>query len=368
MNLYGKQPARKIQGFTLVELLVVIAIIGILIALLLPAIQAAREAARRMECSNHLKQMGLGAMNHENAQKCLPTNGWGLRWVGIPERGFGRNQPGSWMYSILPFVDEKPVFNMTFGSNTPNDRANGGKAMCGTVIRIFNCPTRRSAVLYPIGEWTIEQKTPICGEVNGTDVHTTPLDMVARSDYACNSGTRYVDPSFGKIINPPQEGQGVSGFHYWGPASLADEIAINNTANQGWETVAAYDDGVCFPGSKTTIREMKGGTSHTLLFGEKTIEPDQYYSATDPGDNEQLYMGDNGDTARFSLYAPARDRNGLGNYYYTFGGAHPASFNAVFCDGSIHTIKYDVDPMVFQVLTKRQKNPGTDAKYITDFN
>src|SRR5215469_8840286 len=98
------------RGFTLIELLVVITIIGILIALLLPAINAAREAARRFSCSNNLKQMGIAVSNHLSAYKCLPTGGWGWDWIGDPNRGFGRRQPGDWAFCLLPWMEHKEMW------------------------------------------------------------------------------------------------------------------------------------------------------------------------------------------------------------------------------------------------------------------
>src|SRR4051812_24808536 len=124
VNAFGTPGERRIrQGFTLVELLVVIAIIGILVALLLPAIQAAREAARRNQCVNNLKQLSLGALNHESTFKMFPSSGLGYKWVGDPNFGHGRKQPGGWIYNTLPFIEEQAIHDMGFGIGTSSTDA-----------------------------------------------------------------------------------------------------------------------------------------------------------------------------------------------------------------------------------------------------
>ena len=115
------------RGFTLVELLVVIAIIGILVALLLPAVQAAREAGRLTQCKNNLKQVGLAVQNHMNLYKYFPTGGWGWNWTGDPERGVGKTQPGGWAYNILPFIDEIPLHDMGKGSGVKRRKCSESK-------------------------------------------------------------------------------------------------------------------------------------------------------------------------------------------------------------------------------------------------
>src|SRR5688572_12268192 len=113
----------RLRGFTLVELLVVIAIIGILVGLLLPAVQAAREAARATQCQNQLKQLSLAVINHHDTVKHFPSGGWGYTWAPDPDLGTGKKQPGGWVYSILPFIEQQALADLGTGMGTVDKRA-----------------------------------------------------------------------------------------------------------------------------------------------------------------------------------------------------------------------------------------------------
>lgn len=156
--------SRGLHGFTLVELLVVIAIIGVLVALLLPAVQAARESARRSQCVNNLKQIGVGFLNHESNHGMLPCAGWTAVYVGDPLLGTGRDQPGGWIYQILPYVEQQAVYNITNDGDKLNVTANQKQqsiVLQGTPISSFNCPSRRPAQAQPYllnNSWTPRQR------------------------------------------------------------------------------------------------------------------------------------------------------------------------------------------------------------------
>ena len=179
---------QKSTAFTLVELLVVITIIGILIALLLPAVQAAREAARQTQCRNNLKQLSLGMLAFEQANGHFPSAGWWFNWVGDPDRGTGKDQPGGWAYSILPHVEQLALYQLGADGNadawTPT-QLSGAAARLGTPLAMFNCPTRRQPLAYPCGYIGPSHS----GGKYTAGLGTNPVGAVARSDYAACSGS-----------------------------------------------------------------------------------------------------------------------------------------------------------------------------------
>lgn len=335
--------SRSKRAFTLVELLVVIAIIGILIALLLPAIQAAREAARRMQCRNNLKQMGLAWSNNTDAQKHFPYGGWGAVWVGDPDRGLGPSQPGGWIYNLLPFMDLKTVHDMgKDGSTTGNYSASkiaSIKTREATPLGIFNCPSRRQPLAYPCGTYWGVQYQQGC-------YSTT----VARSDYAASQGdTGPIEDNHWpnswseaqNFSNWPWDQSGKStGNSPWFPLMAPDP------KNPSGPQIPNYVNGVHFMNSYLRPAEVIDGLAHTYMIGEKNLSPDFYLNGADGSDDWSLYSGDQNDINRLTMNdpssAPARDRAGT-SWETNFGSPHAASFNMMMCDGSVQSIRYDID-------------------------
>ena len=316
------------HGFTLVELLVVIAIIGILIALLLPAVQAAREAARRSQCINHLKQMGLGCLNHHDTHGHFPTNGWGWDWIGLPERGFDKRQPGGWVYNILPYIEQQTVHDMArlsisfAGGASPQvtnqeyspEKKRALARMIQTPIPVHGCPSRRSHIPYP----HLEEAPRLVGNEN------RPTSVV-RTDYAINYGST------------------IGGGQY---DNVPTSLALGDDPAYAWPPWLKEDppQGIAFMRSEIAMRHVADGTSNTYLIFEKYVRPEDYKTGKDGGDNENMYCGHNNDNGRYIHVSlvPTQDRPGLRSSAH-IGSAHASAWNVVFCDGSVHSLSYSID-------------------------
>jgi prepilin-type N-terminal cleavage/methylation domain-containing protein len=306
------------RGFTLVELLVVITIIGILIALLLPAVQAAREAARRLQCQNHIKQLALGCLTHENTARQFPTGGWGYAWTGDADRGTDWQQPGGWLYNILPFIEQQPLYDLGSGMDAATKKT-AHKQRLATPVSYFYCPTRRPVATYP---WTIWHQWR----------NSDNVTVVGRNDYAANSGDNHMNADYG-----PQDG----------PASMAVVSSPRFFADYN-----ASETGVIFYGSTIKMADVTDGTSNTYLLGEKYADPDYYTTGEDNGDNEAALSGDNEDITRWTDVAPLPDTPGYAPRGI-FGSAHATGFSMAFCDGSVQQMNYTIDPTIHKYLGNR---------------
>jgi prepilin-type N-terminal cleavage/methylation domain-containing protein/prepilin-type processing-associated H-X9-DG protein len=321
-SMMTRSAARK-SGFTLVELLVVIAIIGILVALLLPAIQAAREAARRTQCSNNIRQLGLASMNYVSARQAFPP---GLQGPSGCPGGTGVSTPPftNLMVESMTYIEQDNLnrnFDKTKGTGNqlgPNTNPAGSTdTVAAQIVVNFRCPSTQ-----------LPAQNTVSGFIFGTN------------DYAGSGGTRIFAP-------------------------LADPRKLNaacKSINDGlFNWVNPRDTGV-------TIKKVTDGTSKTLMFGERMHEDpvfDQLWPAfpmnqwcgwawTDQknavGDflghtavpiNYKIPQGTTGGSTSPEVY----DRIGA------FGSYHSGGANFCFADCSVTFLRDDLDLKIFQALS-----------------
>ncbi len=400
--------SKSLRGFTLVELLVVIAIIGILISLLLPAVQAAREAARRAQCVNNLKQLALACLNHESSVKVLPTGGWTPINVGHPDAGFGLTQPGGWLFNILPYLEQSTLYKLQQGKTIGTVGVNleaAALSMVTTPLAAMYCPSRRPVQTYPQLTWlpnidpgTMGLVGSIVGNGEGMlvyDVSATTANPgsllsnvtnVARSDYAGNwfSYDEYatVEPVFYQFYID------LSGLG--GPPSGPYVAAQYITSGTNAETLKAEmldptidpkytrgnRSGIFHYLTNVSIAQISDGTSNTYLCGEKYIDANHYLDGMDYGDDWCDYNGFDPDMLRGvcdphdytnggiggggSNYQPRQDLPGYANGDI-FGSAHAGMCNMAFCDGSVHQISYGIAPVIHAELGNRADGQAIDA-------
>ncbi|MDO4575040.1 MAG: DUF1559 domain-containing protein [Planctomycetia bacterium] len=360
-----RQPAAAVMcrphpAFTLVELLVVIAIIGMLVGLLLPAVQQAREAARQMQCNNHLRQLTLAALNTETSSRTFPSGGWGYSWAGDPEGGLSWGQPGSWCYTLLPALEQNALFQLPADGQLPESPSNTQKTNIQTVmstyVSVFNCPSRRPAQVANTKDITVRN-----GEMPSPSM---------KGDYVANFGAyRTTDSGTFGSGNPSISG----------PTTA--EVTEMRQKKRSWTSFSSRYTGLCYMFSKVTIGEVRDGLSNTILYGEKGIDPKFLTDWTVDGVNSYTndycdFMGEGDAEITRSTYGgsynssnvftsssarlPLQDRYGYHDCGNRFGSAHAGSFGIALCDGSVQRLSYSVDPEVWHCLGNK-----ADGKPVT---
>lgn len=340
------------QGFTLVEFLIVSAILVLLAAILLPAIQSAREAARMMDCKNNIKQLALACHCHHDVHAHFPTGGWGWYWVGDADRGFGKNQPGGWIYNLLPYFEQYSVYGQS-SDGMPNTlsgtQRKGAARVIQTPLSVINCPSRRSNKLYPL----IASEGEGLGYFNSID-----LDRAGRSDYAMNSGHLYNEwpnRSLGQGPSDYTDAKRWNSNRLWG----GDQRSIFRSVDGDLDMT-----GISFERSTISIKDVADGMSQTYLLGEKHVPTEHHETGQYYGDNETWCTGFNNDNYRRTgrLYGGRiaesspipDDSEDVPLPWGRFGSSHPSSWNVAFSDGGVRSLSYEIDWRIHRDHGNRQ--------------
>jgi prepilin-type N-terminal cleavage/methylation domain-containing protein len=338
--------AESLRGFTLVELLVVIAIIGVLVALLLPAVQAAREASRRSQCLSNLRQIAIGCHNFQTAKGSFPSAG------GVVEQFFNPDElskpkygyeGASWMYQILPYIEQQSLYNLRRGDGA----ANAGFVKTGLAektVSLYNCPSRDPNARYV---------------VHGVNIY-------ALGDYA-GVMANWNDPGWAgfawQTSRPPNEGE--EEFVWTG--ILVKGGQVNKSAGpQIWKF------------QKVDFKSIEDGSSNTILLAEKAVRADAWtVTNINPFPYWEIYGYYTGaDWPVMRLFGAIRpqgpnpspeipilgdsDRRTLG-YEHGFGSAHPTVICTVWGDGATRAISMSADLYILDQLGKR--SDGSTRSY-----
>jgi prepilin-type N-terminal cleavage/methylation domain-containing protein/prepilin-type processing-associated H-X9-DG protein len=362
------------RAFTLVELLVVIAIIGILVALLLPAIQAAREAARRAQCKNNLKQIGLAIHNLHDTYKYFPTGGVGpdldiekylQDWPTQSNNDLLKGPPNGplkqglgWMYQILPYLEEAALKNIIHQED-----------LMANAVPLYNCPSRRGVTrvgdigisLVDYAGITAGPTRTDPGEVDFQEYLDNPGSHDKELFWGCSMCSPAL-PSPGFTNGMRNQGtpilfRGILQRVDWGPTRFPNPVAPGE--HSGFT-------------KKISFAQVVDGASKTLIVSEKWVHSGLYGGGT-LADNRGWADGWDYDILRSCMFPIQPDSQGenaddlqesespFHPAHYRFGSAHPGGINAMFADGSIRAISYDVDQETFNRLGHR-----SDGEVITE--
>jgi prepilin-type N-terminal cleavage/methylation domain-containing protein/prepilin-type processing-associated H-X9-DG protein len=302
---------KRRAAFTIIELLVVIAIIGVLIALLLPAVQAAREAARRLQCANNLKQIGLALHGYHNAIGSFPpgniNRGAGLcPGAAEPVRSYS-TQSGNWMIAILPYIEQRALFDQ-YDNHYANESPRN-KQVRETIVPVYVCPADRN-----IGVLAV----PATGPATLVGAKYAPGSYRAVSGWS-GDGINFLDSEMMFDYKPAWRGPIHAVYTSW-----------------AW----GYKSEKC--------SDITDGLSNTLLVGESTTSTSlarrtfwaysfAYYSMSGVTAQERTVWGD---------YDRCTACEGTGEEIpckRQWGSGHSGGMNFVLCDGAVHFVRTNVD-------------------------
>ena len=316
----------------------------------------------------------MACMHHESLVHRFPTGGWGFSWTGDPDRGNDWRQPGGWIYNILPYLEQQPLHDLGAGLRG-QEKMDANLQRTSTPLGVLYCPTRRPVAAYVWNAASLNQGGVVAAG-GGPIVNAGLPVAVGRSDYAANGGDLWTQPLTGRPTwqTATQTSDG-------SPASIQDVEYLpgqmTDDAKTAFGNIAALATGVVYTGSMVTTADVTDGLSNTYLVGEKYLNPDDYRTGKDPGDNESAMAGDNEDNSRWTGWiqappaasapptppdlTPCEDIPG-DDGRFRFGSAHAAGIHMAFCDGSVRMINYRIDAEVHRRLGNRTDGLVIDAK------